>query len=246
MKLSAIAVLGLISSTNAFVVQKQATTPRVAPLEAKSNKDVPLLTGVVLGWTLAAQVATASVTTTIQTPVSSETGLFSGGAPTTLLAGGAYQAEEGYDSLDMSLPKYTVSDDIGKKFEEKPQKSKYADGGKAFAAPKVKAPKIGRVDAPKADDAKGLAKAKVEEEKLAAFARAEANIEKEFAAKARQIDDEFQAKADPDGKLKKDQIKERNVALAAARRDAETNGLRAKKQAEADAKAARDQINKTM
>lgn len=63
---------------------------------------------VLLGWTFATQIAAASIATT-QAPNYPE--LLSGtqhNYPSTLLSAGAYQPEEGYASLDMSMPSYNV------------------------------------------------------------------------------------------------------------------------------------------
>jgi len=117
MKISAalpLALLLSVSTISAFVSPLTTTriVPRTTLLEATNKNEKgrwgSTVTGVVLGWTLATRIASASIAP--QAPAIIQSDSFLGGSPTTLIAAGAYVPENGYDSLDMSMPSYTVEE----------------------------------------------------------------------------------------------------------------------------------------
>ena len=81
----------------------------VAPLEASvQNQGWAAVSGTILGWTLATQIAAASV---VGPPdLVMDNANIQHNYPTTMLSLGAYQPEAGYASLDMSMPSYKVED----------------------------------------------------------------------------------------------------------------------------------------
>jgi hypothetical protein len=120
----------VIHTANAFVgpqhLHLQSTNRpnarvAVAPLEASVQRGGwAAVSGTILGWTLATQIATASV---IGTPLP-DSGVDSiniqQNYPTTMLSLGAYQPEAGYSSLDMSMPTYKVEEISSAKEERFP------------------------------------------------------------------------------------------------------------------------------
>ena len=121
MKLFTTITIALTSSASAFVVgplHLQASNrphATLAPLEASKQYQTrwgAVVSGAVVGWTLATQIATASV---VGTPMLDQEAVDTMGRsvvnyPTTMLSLGAYQPEEGYSSLDLSMPKYKVEE----------------------------------------------------------------------------------------------------------------------------------------
>jgi len=121
MKLFTTIPIALTSSASAFVVGplhlQASNRPHaiLAPLEASKQYQTrwgAVVSGAVVGWTLATQIATASV---VGTPMLDQEAVDTMGRsvvnyPTTMLSLGAYQPEEGYSSLDLSMPKYKVEE----------------------------------------------------------------------------------------------------------------------------------------
>ena len=121
MKLFTTITIALTSSASAFVVgplHLQASNrphATLAPLEASKQYQTrwgAVVSGAVVGWTLATQIATASV---VGTPMLDQEAVDTMGRsvvnyPTTMLSLGAYQPEEGYASTDSSMPKYKVEE----------------------------------------------------------------------------------------------------------------------------------------
>jgi hypothetical protein len=123
MKLFTTITIALTSSASAFVVGplhlQTSNRPHatLAPLEASKQHQRQThwgaaVSGAIVGWTLATQIATASV---VGTPMLDQEAVDTMGRsvvnyPTTMLSLGAYQPEEGYSSLDLSMPKYKVEE----------------------------------------------------------------------------------------------------------------------------------------
>ena len=123
MKLFTTITIALTSSASAFVVgplHLQASNrphATLAPLEASKQHQRQThwgaaVSGAIVGWTLATQIATASV---VGTPMLDQEAVDTMGRsvvnyPTTMLSLGAYQPEEGYASTDSSMPKYKVEE----------------------------------------------------------------------------------------------------------------------------------------
>jgi len=121
MKLFTTITIALTSSASAFVVgplHLQASNrshAALAPLEASKEHQRQThwgaaVSGAIVGWTLATQIATASV---VGTPMLDQTVDSMGRSvnyPTTMLSIGAYQPEEGYASTDLKMPKYKVEE----------------------------------------------------------------------------------------------------------------------------------------
>jgi len=119
MKLFTTITIVLTSSASAFVVgplHLQASNrphATMAPLEASREHKThwgAVVSGAIVGWTLATQIATASV---VGTPMLDQTVDSMGRSvnyPTTMLSIGAYQPEEGYASTDLKMPKYKVEE----------------------------------------------------------------------------------------------------------------------------------------
>ena len=119
MKLFTTITIVLTSSASAFVVgplHLQASNrphATMAPLEASREHKThwgAVVSGAIVGWTLATQIATASVVGTPMLDQTVDMGSRSVNYPTTMLSLGAYQPEEGYASLDLSMPKYKVEE----------------------------------------------------------------------------------------------------------------------------------------
>jgi len=121
MKLFTTITIALTSSASAFVVgplHLQASNrshAALAPLEASREHQRQThwgaaVSGAIVGWTLATQIATASVVGTPMLDQTVDMGSRSVNYPTTMLSLGAYQPEEGYASLDLSMPKYKVEE----------------------------------------------------------------------------------------------------------------------------------------
>lgn len=93
-------------------------TVSLTRLEAKGTKGrlwKPALSGAMMGWAVATKIATASSTPQdLVLPLEYQP--LREGFPTTILAGGAYTPEGGYDSLNMELPSYSVKKDL--RFDE--------------------------------------------------------------------------------------------------------------------------------
>ena len=123
MKLFTTITIALTSSASAFVVGplhlQTSNRPHatLAPLEASKQHQRQThwgaaVSGAIVGWTLATQIATASV---VGTPMLDQEAVDTMGRsvvnyPTTMLSLGAYQPEEGYASTDSSMPKYKVEE----------------------------------------------------------------------------------------------------------------------------------------
>eukprot|EP00548_Thalassiothrix_antarctica_P016031 CAMPEP_0194177460 /NCGR_PEP_ID=MMETSP0154-20130528/11183_1 /TAXON_ID=1049557 /ORGANISM="Thalassiothrix antarctica, Strain L6-D1" /LENGTH=195 /DNA_ID=CAMNT_0038892009 /DNA_START=69 /DNA_END=659 /DNA_ORIENTATION=+ len=91
----------------------------VAPLEASiQNKGWAAVSGTILAWTLATQIAAASVASTALPDISMDSASMQHNYPTIMLSKGAYQPESGYESLDMTLPSYKMQEISAPKAEE--------------------------------------------------------------------------------------------------------------------------------
>jgi len=110
-------LLCIPENASGFAVSQICDPPSSASitrLEAKGTKGrlwKPALSGAMMGWAVATKIATASSTPQdLALPL--EYLPLREGFPTTILAGGAYTPEGGYDSLTMELPSYSVKKDI--------------------------------------------------------------------------------------------------------------------------------------
>jgi len=116
-KVTFLCLLCIPKNASGFAVSQICDSPPTASitrLEAKGTKGrlwKPALSGAMMGWVLATKIATASSTPQdLVLPL--EYLPLREAFPTTILAGGAYTPEGGYDSLNMELPSYSVKKDV--------------------------------------------------------------------------------------------------------------------------------------
>lgn len=184
MKLFTTITVALTSSASAFVVgplHLQASNrphAALAPLEASRDHQThwgAAVTGAIVGWTLATQIATAAV---VGIPMQDETMDMgrSVNYPTTMLSLGAYQPEDGYASLDLSMPSYKVESISAPKDEPLADPSKQEARSEKYKA----------TEQAKVDKEQELAKKSYEKQKAAYEKKAEKESIKAEVAAGRQ------------------------------------------------------------